>query len=249
MGIEQSSITAGRKRSRNEASMNLEPDSQATSLTLESEEDWAYGEGMVLIKPGSGYITDATSQSGTWVEEQEGITKETTTRHLVEQTDHVRSRKAHRIDQSEHIISPSKEVGEMVHGAGITTGTPIIDDFTIHLGIGWSKLCETGHIQAAARGWARYIENHYPLSHVVVRLESKGLQSYLVEAREGLFLFAEDLSHGRLVSRTADGALRNLQNGPPVFEGRDELWAAESCSLPPNRTGTLTTPSGAMDLD
>jgi hypothetical protein len=110
--------------------------------------------------------------------------------------------------------------------ASDSSDQPVIDDFTVHLGIGWRRISEDVDIQAAARGWARYIENHYPISSVKICLESKGLQSYLVEAAEGYFLFSENLRHGRLVGRDVSAALRNLQTSPPAFEG-EEMMAGQ----------------------
>lgn len=104
---------------------------------------------------------------------------------------------------------------------------PVIDNFAIQLGIGWKRISEEEHIQAAARGWARFIENHYPLSNAHVRLESHALQSYLVESNEGFFLFAENLRQGRLVSSTIVGAMQNLQSNPPTFDGSETLYPME----------------------
>jgi hypothetical protein len=112
------------------------------------------------------------------------------------------------------------------------SGYPIVDDFTLQLGIGWRRVGNDENIQAAARGWAKFIENHYPISNVIIRLESKGLQSYLVEASEGYFLFDENLRNGRLVSTTGEGALQNLKSNPPVFEGPETMMAAQHPIIP-----------------
>jgi hypothetical protein len=103
---------------------------------------------------------------------------------------------------------------------------PTIDAFTIYLGIGWSRISDGEDIQAAARGWTKFIENHYPVSDVHIRLQSKGLASYLVEAREGWFLFGEDLKEGRLVSMSLERTFENLKSTPPVFDGEETLYAA-----------------------
>ncbi|KAI0397133.1 hypothetical protein F5Y17DRAFT_11951 [Xylariaceae sp. FL0594] len=105
---------------------------------------------------------------------------------------------------------------------------PIVDNFTLHLGIGWRRISEDEHIQAASRGWARYIENHYPVTNVRIQSESKSLQSYLIEANEGFFLFSENLRHGQFVSKDVDQALANLRCSPPVFEGQAVMTAADS---------------------
>ncbi|KIL89771.1 hypothetical protein FAVG1_06506 [Fusarium avenaceum] len=213
---------AGRKRSREEASDNLEPDLKNLPVE-EPEEEWIYGPGMTLVKKSSGYITDASSQSGTWVEEK----KAAEAAAIKEARSLIRNTKLQR-------VSPTLS---SAHAAGISTiksdtkpavEGPIVDTFTLHLGIGWRKISREDHIQAAARGWARYIENHYPVSNARILLESNGLQSYLVEATEGFFLFAENLRQGQLVSQTAEGALQNLQCSPPIFDGMEVLSAAES---------------------
>ncbi|KAI5456276.1 hypothetical protein BGZ63DRAFT_366943 [Mariannaea sp. PMI_226] len=196
-------IAAGRKRCRDEASTNLEPD-VSTIAHEEPETEWVYGPGMTLIKSTKAYVTEAGSQSGTWLEEKKAA--EAAVRQ--EFQDLQRNHKTQRTDR-----------------------TPVIDDFTLHLGIGWRKISEDTDIQAAARGWARFIENHFPISNARVVLESKGLQSYLVESTQGFFLFAENLRQGQLVSQTVDGALRNLQCSPPHFDGTEALSAIESPKL------------------
>ncbi|OHF00317.1 hypothetical protein CORC01_04298 [Colletotrichum orchidophilum] len=241
---------AGRKRSRDEAAPNLVTDEpEPHAAPKEPEEEWEYGPGMVLIKKG-GYVADASSQSGTWVEEkaaQEDVRKsqEAITRlHEQQQRPSLRSNKSQRLTQA---IMPTLDVAQPAMASTSeplpleNSMQPIIDQFTLHLGIGWRRISEDQHIQAAARGWARFIENHYPVSSAIVRLESKGLQSYLVEAAEGFFLFAEDLRQGRLVSRDAEGAMKNLQCSPPTFDGSETLIATES----PAATG----PANMMEAD
>lgn len=244
---------AGRKRSRDEAEMNfVEDPTQPTPIEpiKESEEDWIYGEGMVLIKPGAGYIADASSQSGTWVEEKAAVEEEARKAALQRQLDQrpiLRSAKSQRLETAAG--SPGKEYS--VPSPSTSTSNldvaspPVVDDFTLHLGIGWRRISDDDHIQAAARGWAKYIENHYPLTHVAIRLESKGLQSYLVEAAEGYFLFEESLRQGRLVSVTGEGALANLKHNPPVFDGAHTMMAAET----PKAIDRANTPLFTMDME
>ncbi|OAQ73383.2 hypothetical protein VFPPC_01103 [Pochonia chlamydosporia 170] len=214
--------SAGRKRSRDEASVNLEPDSR-DPVTRDSREEWVYGEGMVLIKPGKGYVADASSQSGTWVEEKNN--NEPDTRREIEATQtEIRNHKSQRLDHNPGRASLDGNSTSPVfqtsgHQGHNGNDTLVIDNFTVHLGIGWRKLSTEEHIQAAARGWAKFIEKSFGLLNVSICLESKGLQSYLVEAADGYYLFTENLRHGRLVSRTVEGALQNLQVSPPSFEG------------------------------
>ncbi|KAM0276922.1 hypothetical protein ACHAQH_006253 [Verticillium albo-atrum] len=250
--------TAGRKRSRDEAAPNLAEEAQEPAR--ETEAGWEYGEGMVLIKPVQGYVADASSQSGTWVEEQAAREQAVQAMAAAGASPHrpeMRSNKSQRMDQS-FVLSPG--VITTIDGSGAiaidmasgqsstfaapptpaadNASHPVVDDFTLHLGIGWRKISLDEHIQAAARGWSRFIENHYPLTSVTLRLESRGLQAYLVEAAEGFFLFSEDLRQGQLVSTRADAALQNLKCSPPVFEGVEVLTAAESPGAPTHSNTT-----------
>ncbi|EFZ01459.1 hypothetical protein X797_005382 [Metarhizium robertsii] len=214
--------SAGRKRSRDEASINLEPDSQDV-VTRGSQEYRVYGEQMISIKPDKGFVADASNQSGTWLEEKNAPEHQARCRNEASQHK-IRSHKSQRLDYDlcqaslqRTTISPTSS--NSCHQRPVGDDTLRIDNFTVHLGIGWRKLSSEEHIQAAARGWARFIENNFALSKVSICLESKGLQSYLVEASDGYYLFTENLRQGRLVSRTAEGALQNLQLSPPSFEG------------------------------
>ncbi|KAG8670039.1 hypothetical protein FPOAC2_09381 [Fusarium poae] len=216
---------AGRKRSRDEASDNLEPDIKSLPVE-EPEEEWIYGPGMTLIKKSTGYVMDASSQSGTWVEEKKAAEEAA----IKEARSLIRNPKLQRVSptlSSEPATSTSSLQADVKSAAE----GPVVDNFTLHLGIGWRRISEQDHIQQAARGWARYIENHFPVSNARILLESNGLQSYLVEANEGFFLFAENLRQGQLVSQTAEGALQNLQCSPPIFDGMEVLSAAESPRL------------------
>jgi len=256
---------AGRKRSRDEAAVNLDPPEKLIEAPVikEPEDEWVYGPGMTLIKKSAGYVADASSQSGTWVEERVAAEDARKTEaallaqeQLAQSRPSLRSHKSQRLDMttpptstderfpSRH-SSPTREATNPMVASSDSLAQPIVDDFTLHLGIGWSRISDDAHIQAAARGWARYIENHYPVANVKILLESRGLQSYLVEASQGYFLFAETLRQGRLVSTTPEGALSNLKISPPVFDGLNTMDASESAK-PLDSTSPAT--SAEMDI-
>ncbi|QPH04478.1 hypothetical protein C2857_001511 [Epichloe festucae Fl1] len=189
--------------------------------------DCAYGEGMVLIKPAIGHVADASSQSGTWGTwvEQKSVDDQKAKKDSQTRLE-MRRHKSRRLDCTTGTTplcsTLHQSASNSSHGSvssAVSNDTLVIDNFTVHLGIGWRSISDDGHYQAAARGWARFIENSYGLTGVRICLESKGLQSYLVETSNGYFLFAENLRRGRLVSATAEGALRNLKLSPPQFEG------------------------------
>jgi len=262
----------GRKRSRDEAAVNLDPPEKAPPAVepvKEDEDEWEYGPGMILIKKSTGYVHDASNQSGTWLDEKaaEEEARKTDEALLAQQRQaqerpSLRSHKSSRLDATANLppqevqanrASPGRDLADSPTAIPSmipdTMAQPIVDDFTLHLGIGWNRLSDDEDIQAAARGWARYIENHYPLTDAKIQLESKGLESYLVEAQEGFYLFADNLRQGRLVSKDAQRAFENLKNSPPTFDGVDTLDAAESPKPveadPPTPTATHTD----VDMD
>ncbi|KAI1428470.1 hypothetical protein F5Y12DRAFT_26016 [Xylaria sp. FL1777] len=261
------SMAAGRKRSRDEAGVNLDVEEaklETIEPVKEPEDEWVYGEGMVLIKSPASYVASAGSQSGTWLEEKAAADekrKNEAARAINQQArPSLRSHKSQRLDMNvvtlpgaetqASRVSPVRDMAPAASTPGLSTDVssqPIVDIFTLHLGIGWSRISEDEHIQAAARGWSRYIENHFPITDARIRLESKGLQSYLVEASEGFFLFAENLRQGQLVSRNVDQALTNLKSKPPVFEGLEVMTATES-PRPIEMSSTQEPASVEMDM-
>lgn len=146
------------------------------------------------------------------------------------------------VDQGETLAEPSRKVRRRDRSSSrelMTVNTsesdglpkscpedPPIDESTYLLGIGWALIGEDRDVQAAARGCARYIENHYPFSTAKIILQSKGLEAVLVETNEGYHLFNEDLSEGKLVSVTWQTCLANLQRSPVIFEGVTTLKTA-----------------------
>ena len=237
--------TKGRKRSRDEAAINLDV-TEAKLATIEpvkeKEDEWVYGPGMTLIKSPSSYIANEGSQSGTWVEDKsaaEQARRNEEARAINQQErPSLRSSKSQRLDMKAISmsgnesngarVSPVRDINVSVPNPANNSSQPIVDNFTLHLGIGWSRISTDDHIQAAARGWAKFIENHFPVTNVRIHLESRGLQSYLVEASEGYFLFAENLRQGQLVSRSLDQTFANLRASPPRFEGLAPMCATES---------------------
>lgn len=229
---------AGRKRSRDEAA--LEDDEYFSQepvepVVVENEGEWEYGPGMTIIKPNKGYILSADSQTGTWLEEKEAEEKaQAALRAVSPERPILRSAKSQRIDLGS---TPSMiEETSVVNGVlstPLTTGNtgpiqPSIDEYTRHLGIGWSKISADEDIQAAVRGWTKYIENHYPVNNAIIRLQSRGLASYLVETQEGYFLFGDDLKQGRLVSTSLQKTFENLRGPVPIFEGDMVIEASET---------------------
>lgn len=115
---------------------------------------------------------------------------------------------------------------------------PAVDHFTHLLGVGWARISDDKDVQAAARGWSKYIENHYPLSRVRIVLRSKGLEANLAETENGYFLFKEDLSEGQMVGSNWETCLANLQCKPIAFQGSETLKAARNTTYQSNSSNT-----------
>ena len=238
---------AGRKRSREEAEPDLsDADDSTPSVSAASTPNnvWMSGNDMGLFDAEvatSSFQSDALSAA-------EAMRKTEIKTNMQMQHDRQLSGRSHKTRRRGQAAAAATGADSAGPGAARSSEQAhfMVDDFTLQLGIGWRRISNDEHIQAAARGWARFIENHYPISNVVIRLESKGLQSYLVEASQGYFLFDENLRHGRLVSTTGDGALQNLKNHPPVFEGPETLMAAAQPTIAPYNNARVF---GTLDME
>ncbi|PBP19432.1 hypothetical protein BUE80_DR009780 [Diplocarpon rosae] len=233
---------AGRKRSREEAASNLEEDYFAVQAPVaqsepENEEEWEFGPGMTLIKKGGKeYIADSSSQTQDWPDQE--AAERALPAALAEADDGpilIRAAKIQRLN-----LGATPAVSEEPSSTGVAASPgsperhsePTVDDFTRHLGIGWSSINNLGDdVQAAARGWSKFIENHFPVTNAKIRLTSKGLASYLVEAKEGYFLFAEDLRQGRLVSSDLERTWANLSSPVPIFDSDLVMEAGQTLKL------------------
>ena len=233
---------AGRKRSRDEAAFQDEDyfpvQPPASNAIPDNEEEWEYGEGMTLIKPsGRGYNISASSQTGTWAEEKADEMAKAAAAASSPERPILRATKSQRLDLTatpsiaEEVLNNGQLVAPSTGSPNGSNGNhtePTVDDFTRHLGIGWSSISADEDIQAAARGWTKFIENHYPITDAKIRLQSRGLASYLVEANEGYFLFGEDLRQGRLVSTNLEQTWINLRGPVPIFDGETLMDAGET---------------------
>ena len=236
-----SSLTTNlsRKRSREE---EPEADNEllmnSTPMPVVSPEP-IYGEGMVLINPSTGVSTSAESQTGTWYEdklEAEALAtlevNELAAAHATERSV-MPMRKCQRRDTSSTLDSSDTGHSHASDLSKLGPDEPVVDHFTHLLGVGWARVSTDPDIQAAARGYAKYIENHYPLNTVAVVLKSRGLDAYLVQEAGGFYLFKEDLSEGQLVGSDWEKCLSNLQRAPMVFEGVETLKAVRTPELIP----------------
>ncbi len=255
-GITPISTNPSRKRSRDESAFETADadGSYFPSLVQQvstpapiPEEEPIYGEGMVLLNPRTGLAISAESQTGTWYEEK--VEKETLVKEVeaIDTANQFRpkipaSRKSMRLSQSSIKLDLANIIA--LQGAptsppktACTSTRPEVDEATMALGIGWTRMSnEDENIQAAARGWARYLENHYArrIHGAEILLRSSGLNAFLVGCHEGFYLFSEDLLEGKLVARTWESCLANLQAQPMTFES-DEVLGAERTPGPESK--------------
>jgi len=227
------STNPSRKRSRDETAFEAaEAENQYLPVNPPEPipEEPIYGEGMVLLNPQTGRAAVAESQTGTWYEEmveEEIIAKREAAAARPKMPV---GRKSVRLSQSS--IRPTFDPPNLSTNAPASppksTPTAEVDEATIALGIGWSKMSsDDPDLQAAVRGWARYLEVHYSghIHGAEILLKNTTMEAYLVGCQEGFFLFAENLLRGQLVGRTRDTALNNLRAQPICFEGTEVLQA------------------------
>lgn len=229
------------KRLRDEADLTSNHDGsclllQQANIPEPSQEQHIYGKAMGALSPPTGVAISAKSQNGRWHEEK----AETNLRPSPTPNQRPKlppSRKSVRLDLTAPSTPRLDDDACAVAPASSSKSSmsdPAIDDFTYALGIGWTRLASGDpDIQAAARGWVRYLENHYS-NHIhgaEILLQSKGLNAYLVKSEEGFYLFREDLLEGRLVGRNWNTCWNNLRTHPIAFE-RDEALRAERTPVP-----------------
>ncbi|KAL9622410.1 MAG: hypothetical protein Q9160_003254 [Pyrenula sp. 1 TL-2023] len=262
------STNPSRKRSRDESAFDPGPDGsyfpsqQVATPAPIPEEEPIYGEGMVLINPSTGMSVSAESQTGTWYEEKAEEEKHTRSQSSagddINRPEIPLSRKSQRLDETAPPITAGlDDIAQAVLPASppktsASLQEPRVDDFTLTLGIGWTQIGsaspnpsqeDDGAMQAAARGWAKYIENHFAgevQPPVEVLAKSKGLNAYLVGSPGGFFLFNDDLSEGRFVAPNWQTAIEILRSQPSVLEGHRALRANKTVDTLDVSMGTNT---------
>ncbi|KAF2095508.1 hypothetical protein NA57DRAFT_79230 [Rhizodiscina lignyota] len=182
-----------------------------------------YGPGMTLIYPDDpGFSIAAESQTGTWAEEKNEHVETAAIEAMSRPP--VISRKSQRLIEPSGIaidiaITPLNGTSiNHVNGNSPSTDGPI-DHLSLVLGVGWKRIpCSQA---PAAKGWEKYILNHYEnILDPAILLHNEGLRAYLVrtlstasDTQECWWVFQDDLSVCRLVGFCEADAIRNLQKG------------------------------------
>ncbi|MCJ1398269.1 hypothetical protein MMC11_001466 [Xylographa trunciseda] len=239
------------KRSRDEVDSD-EPDSdQSSPFTMSNpitphepgQEQLVYGEGMTVINASTGRAASAETQTGTWFEENLEIERRASINaaELLAQAAEnvsVRPKKSLRLDSlPPPFYSSSSQSPDDISLDSQSSSSPGYDAASLLLGVGWKSIGAEKDTQAAAKGWAKYIENHYyDLTNVHLLMKSEALQAYLGKAdmtgSEGFFLFCEDLSEGRFVASTWKDCITNLKVTPPIYGSEEILKANRTPALP-----------------
>ncbi|KAI9703082.1 MAG: hypothetical protein M1820_005954 [Bogoriella megaspora] len=231
------SVAAGRKRSRADITESDEQHDEDGSLVIQPVEppksrgEPVYGPGMTLVYPDDpGFsIISAASQTGTWLEEAAAKAKEAALRRPS-----LTCRKSQRLDRTATGLANAMLAGSPATMKG-TPAEPTVDDATHALGIGWMVVRNNPTLEITSKAYAKFIENHYPLSSVEILLHSKSMPAYLVSANRegqiGFYLFEEDLKRGQLLAFDFNHAVKCLQTRPIAFANDEILVAARSPSM------------------
>ncbi|KAL8717133.1 MAG: hypothetical protein Q9225_005599 [Loekoesia sp. 1 TL-2023] len=96
--------------------------------------------------------------------------------------------------------------------------TSINDPMTLALGLGWRSIGNEPERQAAARGWAKFIERRYTIDSVKV-LARRTDDYLLVVASDGIYIFTDVISHGALVARSWSECVAEFRVNPRLEFG------------------------------
>lgn len=243
-----------RKRSRDEAAFDeaIETSNPPATPPAPPQEEPIYGEGMVLLNPGTDMAISAESQTGTWYEETAENAAATappvSSRSKALSNTNVPGRKSQRLDTSapglddialssmhQRLQNTTDDNHRTLNPGTGSPNEPLVDDATHLLGISWQRIGEDDDMAAAVRGWKKFIDNQYSahLRDSRIIMKNRALNAFLVSAHPAhaavpispFYLFTEDLTQGQLVGSTWEIALQNLRSTPITFEGAEILQA------------------------
>lgn len=213
---------AGRKRSRGDED-EIELDGSLPTPASESGNaprgEPIMGPGMTFIYPGDpSYPMSAETQTGTWADEK--MARPFAVDQLRRPS--VASRKSQRMDATG---AGADNLAQLVLPPNMREATtePLIDEVTRKLGISWTRMDVSEARQINQAAYAKFIANHYSsLKDVKVWFENAALPGYLVQAANvysgetEFYLFSNDLTEARLVTRDTDQLIPRLQMLPAL---------------------------------
>ena len=260
------STNPSRKRSREDD----DDEAYNAAKVLPPKPQPIYGEGMTLIDPINGLAVSAESQTGTWYEDHleiERLAAASAAESLARSKNRASLAPRKRLQYRSPSSNLSVSAGAISprHNAEPTTfhTSEFLNTIANSLGTEWACLSDDDLLRSASRGWAKFIQRHYPsLNNVEILLRFKDKNMCLVRTNEGIFLFQEDLSEGRLVAKTWEACIVNLRATPMVFEGANNLKAEKDPADPTldhievtarsssdGSSQDVDTSSSSMDID
>ncbi|KAL8866762.1 MAG: hypothetical protein Q9174_006099 [Haloplaca sp. 1 TL-2023] len=107
---------------------------------------------------------------------------------------------------------------EVVDKPETTSSESLPDKMSVELGVGWKSLSDHLDMQAAARGWAKYIEKHFYFKDVSFLARHTDQRS-LIRAHDGFYVFTADLNHGTFVAEEWVDVVADLKWGSDFRPG------------------------------
>ncbi|KAL8999574.1 MAG: hypothetical protein Q9188_005855 [Gyalolechia gomerana] len=103
------------------------------------------------------------------------------------------------------------------------------DPMALDLGIGWKSIGDDPDRQAAARGWANFIQQHYSIGAVKILAQGTGNVSILAEACGRFYVFYGDLRYGAFVAVSWSECIEEFRSNPYLeFESGRIIRALDS---------------------
>ncbi|KAL8743155.1 MAG: hypothetical protein Q9190_004465 [Brigantiaea leucoxantha] len=180
----------------------------------------AFGEDTALISPSGDAVMAVESHTGQWLDEQHTVQSQLLSGNVNDSQNTLTepSRKLPRVESSSGSIASDGDIDPSSQNAEHP-----IDQLALNLGKGWTQLKTDPDSQAAARGWAKFIERRFHLLAVKV-LGMRPNSAFLVEATSGYYAFKEDLGEGIFLGATWDACLFSIKNkGNTIFEWGEML--------------------------
>lgn len=263
---------AGRKRSRGDICDPEDDHGDGSIMQFQpapppvNRGEPVYGPGMTIVypnDPSGAYAADASSQSGTWVDEATQKANAAAARPIMA------TRKSQRLDSS---ASRSDDISaSFAQVAPRAPGTePLIDEASRLLGISWKRMDISEATQISQRAYTRWITRHYPqLTDVEVWFENNAIPGYLGRATnmangvQEYYLWSFDLHQAILVTRNpSDLILKLSQPHMSLSQATEKITAdvepvveaaAANAAIVHNdrflSQPTAVPASGGMDLD
>lgn len=166
-----------------------------------------YGEGMTLTNPSSDTAMSVASQTGTWLEDK--LAQQSPQSQSCNPVEDISLQPSHKIQRRDTSSSATESSNGTSSTSPLDDPEPLVDYLALKLGKGWKRTKSDADSQAAARGWAKFIEKRYALSAAKV-LGTISSGNLLAEASDGYYVFEEDLSKGAFLGSVWENCLDSV---------------------------------------